>query len=426
MQWRVLLAIALVTGACSAQAGDPAAAPDLHGSRIEVLAVWQDVEAERFGRVLERFERLTGADVVYTSTEGNDVNAVIDARLAAGDPPDIAILPQPGLLKRYARQGVLAPLDDIVGEVVRDSWSAEWQRLASVDGHVYGVWFKAAHKSLVWYDIAAFERAGVVPPSNPDAFTAVAQALVASGTPAFAVAARDEWTLTDWFENIYLRAAGQERYDSLAEHRIPWTDPSVVEALSLLARLVAAPVAAGGPATTFEQSISMVFAQHPPAAAMVMEGDFVGGFITATTPARLGVHADVFPFPDAEPSRRLVVGGGDAVVLLRDSAPARALVRDLARPAAAEVWARLGGFVSANENVDLAVYPDDISRGIARSLIEAGDGFRFDLSDLQPASFGSTTGQGMFGILGQFAADPSDPAATAARLEAAYNEFSEG
>ena len=36
-----------------------------------------------------------------------------------------------------------------------------------------------------------------------------------------------------------------------------------------------------------------------------------------------------------------------------------------------KVWARLGGFISPNENVDLGAYPDDITRTIARSLLEA-------------------------------------------------------
>ena len=81
-----------------------------------------------------------------------------------------------------------------------------------------------------------------------------------------------------------------------------------------------------------------------------------------------------------------------------------------------------GGFVSPNEDVDLAVYPDDISRAIARSLIEAGDGFRFDLSDLLPAAFGSTSGEGMQGILSAFVADPRDPNVTARQLEAAARD----
>ena len=96
--------------------------------------------------------------------------------------------------------------------------------------------------------------------------------------------------------------------------------------------------------------------------------------------------------------------------------------RVLATAEAGEIWAARGGFLSPNEDVDLSVYPDDRTRDIARALLEAGDGFRFDLSDLQPVEFGGTTGSGMWAILRDLVADPADPpdvAGAAARLEAA-------
>ena len=425
---RAALAIAAIAtfgavGACSTPVRPDD--PDLGGQTVEVLGVWQDDEAQKFGAVLERFARRTRAVVQYTSTNGEDVRAVLDARIAEGRPPDLALVPQPGLLARYAAAGVLVPIGDLVGDPVRENWSAEWQRLGTVDGKLYGVWFKAAHKSLIWYDIATFERAGVVPPSDIDGLVAVANAVVASGSPAFAVGSEDQWTLTDWFENIYLRLAGPARYDALAERRLPWTHPTVARSLALLATLLSPPIAATGPeglaATSFPETVRLVFESRPPSAAMVAEGDFVSGVIDSTD-ATLGVDADVFAFPDADPARRLVVGGGDAVVMFRSSPASRALLADLASPAAAEVWARLGGFVSPNEDVDLAAYPDPISRAIARSLIEAGDGFRFDLSDLQPAAFGGTTGAGMFGILADFVDQKMAPEDAASALEAAAAE----
>ena len=79
-----------------------------------------------------------------------------------------------------------------------------------------------------------------------------------------------------------------------------------------------------------------------------------------------------------------------------------------------------GGFVSPNEDVDLAVYPDPVTRRIARSVLEAGDGLRFDLSDRTPVDFGGTTDSVLWRELARFVEDPSDPEATAARLEAGF------
>lgn len=420
---RIVLALMVALPAvvsCSGSDGDPV---DLSGFRVEVVAVWTGAEAAAFEQVLAAFEDRTGATVQFTSTDGEDIGAVLDARLARGDPPDVAILPQPGLLQRYARDGTVRPLDAELAAAVGERYSAPWRRLATVDGEMYGVWFKAADKSLVWYSIGAFEQAGTVPPDDLDQLADVASTLAAAGTPPFAVAASPEtgWVLTDWFENLYLRVGGPERYDALAEHRLAWTDPSVVRTLELLARLVAPTQLAGGPAGALRSDLAdaaaAVFSPEP-GAAMVVGGDFVPGVVAGTSEAELGVDVDVVPFPEPQASGRVVVGGGDVAVSMGRSTAGAELLRFLATPEAAEIWAALGGFLSPNEDVDLTVYPDDTTRAIARALLEAGDNFRFDLSDLQPVEFGGTTDAGMWGVLRDFLADPSDPTGTAARLEA--------
>jgi ABC-type glycerol-3-phosphate transport system substrate-binding protein len=418
MRWASVALAGVTVAACAAVPDSP----DLSGTEVEVIGVWQDAEAAAFERVLGRFELDTGATVTYTSTAGDDLAAVLDERFAAGDPPDIAVLPQPGLLRDLARSGRIRPVESLVGDVVDRDWGPIWQQLGSVDGELYGVWYKAAHKSLVWYSIGAFERIGVVPPDDLAGLTSIANELSAAGITAFSVTgtASDAWTMTDWFENLYLRLAGPDRYDELAEHRLAWTDPSVEETLRVMATLLAPSnvTTAEGPETTFTESVEAVFSTDP-TAAMVMEGDFVPGVAAATTAADLSVDVDMFAFPGRTADDRFVVGGGDAVVLMRDSVGGAELVRFLATPEAASVWAALGGFVSPNESVDLTAYPDPTTQRIARSLIEAGDGFRFDLSDLQPVAFGGTRSAGMWLELARFAADPTDLGGTMERLEAA-------
>jgi alpha-glucoside transport system substrate-binding protein len=411
----------LLASSAGCSAGDEG--PALSGTTVEVLAVWSGAEAAAFEQVLTAFEARTGATVEFTSTEGRDVGAVLDARISRGDPPEVAMLPQPGLLQRYAREGAIDPLGDELADEVHARYGTQWRRLATMDGELYGVWYKAANKSLVWYSIGAFERAGVVPPDDLDRLDDVAAALAASGTAPFAVAAapEDAWTLTDWFENLYLRVAGPERYDALAEHRLPWTDETVQATLGLLALLMPPRFVAGGPAgaltTRLTDAAGAVFSTTP-TAAMIVEGDFVPGVVAGASEAELGVDVDVFPFPEPRVGRRLVVGGGDVAVQMQRSDAGAALLRFLATGEAGEIWAARGGFLSANEDVDLTVYPDDTTRDIARALLEAGDGFRFDLSDLQPVEFGGTTDAGMWAALRDFLADPSDIAGTAARLEA--------
>jgi alpha-glucoside transport system substrate-binding protein len=417
-----VLAVACSAAACSA---GPAAPPgqNLRGQQLEVAAVWSGGEQRHFELVLRAFTRQTGVAVTYTSA-GYSVPAFLAARLAEGRPPDVAFLPQPGLLDGYAAEHRLVPLNGIVGDVMASNYSPAWRDLGSVGGTLYGVWFKAADKSLIWYNENVFEREGVAPPAGIDGLVSLAHRLAKSGMPAFAVGGRDGWTLADWFSNLYLRLAGPQRYDLLAAHKIGWTDLSVKATLRLLGRVLDAHVIAGGPkaalATSYTGSVRQAFAA-PPAAAMVFEGDFVAGIVSDETRAELGVDAGVFPFPAVGQPGPAVVAGGDAAVLMRRTAAGEALIRYLASPQAAAVWAAAGGFVSPNINVGLSAYPDEISRSIAASVLEAGNNFRFSLSDLTPADFGGTEGQGMRKILQQFLLS-GNVDATAAHLEQAARE----
>lgn len=416
---RTPLALGLVLALASACAGGNEASDRIRGSTIEVMAGWTGTEQARFEAVISGFEAATGVTVTYSPVD--DVPAAVEARQPVASPPDVAFLPQPGVLRDYAARGLLVPMDDATVRLAKRNYGAVWNRLATAGGILYGIWFKAANKSLVWYNLGAFERAGVVPPDDVARLAEVAKTLSASGVPAFAVGGGDPWTLTDWFENLYLRVAGSARYDLLADHRIPWTDPSVRETLRLQAQLLAPDLVAGGVTAAsnmaFPASVQAVFAS-PPAAAMTAEGDFAPGVLPVPTHRILGVDVDVFSFPPVGSSGPAVVGGGDVAVILRRSPAAAAFLQYLASPAAAARWAAHGGFVSPNVNLDLNTYPDDITRSIARSLLEAGDAFRFDLSDLQPRSFGSTPSAGMQAELRNLLVT-EDVDGTAARLEEA-------
>ena len=161
--------------------------------------------------------------MTYTST-GDDIAAVLTPRIAGGDAPDVAMLPQPGLLNDFATQGVLQPIEDAAGATVDENYASIWRTLGSVDDTLYGVWFKAANKSLWWYNAQVFSDAGVKPPKSFDGLLETAETVNDFGVTPISVGGADGWTLTDQFENIYLATAGPEKYDQLARHEIPWTD----------------------------------------------------------------------------------------------------------------------------------------------------------------------------------------------------------
>jgi spermidine/putrescine-binding protein len=399
-------------GNTSSGSGQATTFADLSGQKVTVAAVWTGAEQEAFKAVLDDFAAKTKAQVTYTPT-GDDLAAFYGGKIAGGSPPDVGIISQPGLIAEYAGKGSIKPIDDSAGPLMDANFPADWKTLGSVDGKLYALYFKGANKSTFWYNKGLLDQAGVQPPTTWDELATAAGTITDSGTPALSIGGGDGWTLTDWFENVYLRTAGPEKYDQLVKHEIPWTDDSVKVALEQLGKVwsQSKDIAKGATTTDFPGSVNNVFSKSPKA-AMVYEGDFVYGAISGDK-----TQADFFNFPSVMDSKPSVVGGGDGAVTFTGSAGAKELIKYLATPEAAEIWVAKGGFTSPNKKVDLAKYPDEISRRSAEALVNA-EAFRFDASDQMPAAFGGTPAKGMWKGLQDFLAKPDDVAGAQKALEA--------
>ncbi|WP_406014681.1 extracellular solute-binding protein [Streptomyces sp. NBC_00984] len=396
------------------------ALPKLDGEKLSVAAVWTGAEQANFVKVLKEFENRTGAKVTFVPAQDPIVN-FLGTKIAGGQPPDVAMIPQVGAIQQAAQKKWAKPVGPEAKAQLAKNYAKVWQDLGAVDGTQYGVYFKAANKSLIWYNAKAFENAGAAEPKTWKDFLKTAETVSASGVTPVSVGGADGWTLTDWFENIYLSQAGPEKYDQLAQHKIKWTDPSVKDALTTLAQLFGKPSLIAGGAdgalqTEFPASVTQTFTGgDQPKAAMVFEGDFVGVNI-AQTKSKIGTDAKVFPFP-AVGAESPVVTGGDAAVALKDGKGAQALLTWLASADAAKIMAEQGGFISPNKSLDASAYPNEVQRTMAQALISAGDSVRFDMSDQAPQSFGGTPGKGEWKTLQDFLKNPKDIAGTQAKLE---------
>ncbi|WP_017547026.1 ABC transporter substrate-binding protein [Nocardiopsis prasina] len=414
------LGLTLAATACGG-GSTTASGADLDGQTLEVVGPWAGDEQVAFEQVVSIFEKQTGATVSYSGA-GDDLQTVLQTRIQGGDEPDVALIPQAGLIEHFAAEDVLVPLTDDVVQTVDENMAGAWADIGSVGDTPYGVYLKVANKSLVWYNDDLFAETGAAPPENWEEFVELSDNLSDVGISPLSVAGADGWVLTDWFENVYLQTAGPEMYDQLATHEIPWTDPSVEVALETLAEVwgqeqLMLGGGSGSLQTDFPTSVVNVYSDDPDA-AMVVGADFIGGVVSASTNSVVGETAQVFPFPSIAGEGDAVVVAGDAAVAMSDSEATMELLRFLASEEAAAEWASIGGFLSPNMHLTADDYADPVLGQVAEQIIDAGDSVRFDLSDLQPAAFGATVGDGMWQTLQDFLADPSDVEGTMERLEA--------
>jgi alpha-glucoside transport system substrate-binding protein len=411
----VPLAVLAVT---SAGSGATRSTSAVSGS-ISFDGVWTGNEAANFGAVIKAYNKLYPKVKVNYKPVGDNLPTVLSTAVAGGNPPDMADIAQPGLVAQFVAKKALKPIT-YARQVLLLNFSPAWIGLGTFNKKVYGLVFKASNKSTVWYNVPAFKNAGVKAPTTWTQFTKNASTIKASGVPPYSIGGADGWTLTDLFENIYLRQAGPAKYALLTAHKIPWTDASVTAALNTMAEVVGdsanmAGGTSGAVQTDFPTSVNNVW-ESPPKAAMVIEGDFVPG--VATVKSSPGTGYGEFPFPSINNSPASVEIGGDTIVAFRDNAAIESFVKFLATPAAAAAWAVKGGFATGNKHMPASKYPDATTRATASAIAKAKY-VAFDMSDQQPASFGATVGQGEWGLFQDFLRNPKDVKGIQSQLESA-------
>ncbi|MFQ5855369.1 MAG: ABC transporter substrate-binding protein [Anaerolineae bacterium] len=363
---------------------------------VIVFGVWSGAdELPAFEQIVAPFSEETGIVMSFLGTR--DLPTVLTTRVEAGNPPDVAILPNPGQVAELAELGALVDLSTFLDmDTLLSEYGQSWIDVSSVEGALVSVFFKPSYKSLVWYNPKAFEAAGYEVPTTWDELIALSDQMVADGgTPwcvGFESGAASGWPGTDWIEDIMLRTAGPDVYDQWVAHEIPWIDPAVRTAWETFGEIVTNEAylfggTTGVLATNFGDSPAGLFTD-PPGCYLHKQASFVPVFFPEGVVA--GEDYNFFPFPEIDPAYGTpALTAGDFIVVFNDTPQARALVEYLASAEAQELAASVWpGFVSANREVSLDAYPDALTRQIGEALTSAKVA-RFDGGDAMPAAVGS-------------------------------------
>ena len=408
----------------SAPASGPATSvePGPAGS-INVLSLWGGSEEEAFKAVLDDFTAKTGFTVNYEA-DRQTYSTTLQSRITGGNPPDIAIIPGIGFLRRFAKDGSLKKIADLGVDTsgLASSYPEGFLAAGTVDGELYAVPAKYNNKGTMWYRPDLFEAAGVTPPTTWDEFKAALETLK-DKPAAMALGAKDDWNLTDWFENIYIRQSGVAAYDTLFSAEGNWADPSVQTTVNTMLEVINDEYVVGGidaaVGRAWTDAIAQVFKPEPEA-AVFYEGGFVGGIATGQTNPDLviGETIDWFPFPTLGNTEDVTTFGGDVVGALTDSDGAKAFMQYVITPEANAVWAGTGAIVSPHTGVGTDAYPNELVVREAESLTGA-DQIRYDGADLLSAGI---AGEGLGALLQRaIRGDTIDWADYQTRVKAAWD-----
>ena len=374
---------------------------DLNGEQVTVFGPWLGPDQELVENVLAYFAAATGADMRYAGSDSFEQQIVVDAE--AGSAPNIAVFPQPGLVADMARRGFITPLGEETANWVRDNYAAgqSWVDLGTfpgADGNdaLFGVFFKADLKSLVWYNPENFEDLGYEVPQTMEELKALTEKMAADGNTPWCIGlgsgGATGWPATDWVEDLMLRTQEPAVYDKWVSNEIKFDDPAVVGAIEEFGWFARndAYVSGGAGAvasTDFRDSPKGLFSS-PPQCLMHRQASFIPAFFPEGT--EMGLDADFFYFP-AYAEKGLgnpVLGAGTVWSITKDSTGAQALMSFLQSPIAHEVWMAQQGFLTPLKGVNTDLYATDTLKKMGEILLSA-DTFRFDASDLMPGGVGA-------------------------------------
>ena len=392
----VLAAMALALGACG---GDDGGGTEEGDGEVTIFSLWTGSEEEAFKKVLTQFTEETGINTKYEAAR--DFLPVIRTRLNAGNPPEVGILPRPGFVDELARDEALIPLEDLGLDVdaINENYGDTWIDLATFEETAYGVVAKANSKSTVWYKPNSFQQNNFEVPQTWDQLEQIVQSYKSKGEVPWAVGAQgrdSSWTLTDWFEQIYIRTAGGDNYDKLFSGELPFNDATVKEALEIMLQQVNDENVLNGVdgalSLSFQDAITRVFGTNPQA-EMHMLGGFTGGIAIGANPdLKPGETIDFFPFPTIkEEHGDPLVGSGDVAAAFVNNEDVAKLLEFLSTPEAGRTWVSTGAIVSPNKGVPDDAYPNELVRKEADQVKNA-ESFRFDGSDLLPGTLGQDFG----------------------------------
>ncbi|HMM27988.1 MAG: ABC transporter substrate-binding protein [Chloroflexota bacterium] len=396
---------------------------------ISFLTVWSgEDELPNWEGMVAPFVEETGCRIEVESTR--DLVPVLTTRVEAGNPPDIAGVPSFGAISTFLTEGDVVPLDFLDMDRMNEQFGEVWINLGTVDGTLYGIFPRAALKSLIWYSPKAFDAAGYTVPETWDDLLALCQQIYDDGAACFSIGLESQaasgWPATDWIEDIMLRTAPLEAYDAWISHDIEWTGEEVTRAWETFGEIAGNEDylfggAAGTVATPFGEAICPLFTD-PPGAYLHRQASFIQSFIASCPGGEALVPGEDFDFflfpPIDEQYGSPGLGGADLFVMFNDNENARALMEFLTQPEAMVGWLESGGSgIATNNQFPLDAYPDPLSRRAGELLLEV-DSFRFDASDQMPGDVNQAFWTGSL----NFVQNPDSLADILAEIEAIADE----
>jgi alpha-glucoside transport system substrate-binding protein len=413
----LLLALAMIAAACGGddEGGDGdgdgdattttvAGDVDLAGTTVTVFSSEDGVdEATGIQRGLDAFAEANGMTITHTGAR--DFSDQINAQAAGGNPPDIAMFPQPGKVLDFANQGFLLPIREDIMDVIGPQWPDSILAFYQTDdGQQWALPVKTDLKSIVWYNTEVFAAGGYEVPTTLDELWALSTQMISDGQTPWCIGIESGpatgWVFTDWMEDMMMRVEGVDAYDQWTTNELKFSDPRVIGVGQTILDVWNTPgntYAAGGSIAATAHSADNGQPLADGTCAMVRQASFFGAFLPEGTEVGPDGLINTFYFPNVDTSSSPTLVAGNSAAAFRDAPEVWAVMEYLGSAEYAEERQKaqreikggnFSGYLTGNNSVDKSLWNPLEAAFI--DIVLTADPARFDGADLMPAAVGSS------------------------------------
>jgi alpha-glucoside transport system substrate-binding protein len=395
---------ALVTSGCLSSSSDSSSGGEVTGQvKGSTVTIWTSVDQPVLdGIQASMAEKVQAAGITAKWSKVDNINQLIMTKIQAKDTPDIALIPQPGVVADIVKRNAATPLDDVVDKsALESSMIPGTLDAGTVDGKLYGLLVSANAKSFVFYPKQAWDKAGYQAPQTLDELNALTEKIKADKSAkapwcmGIGSEAATGWPATDWFEDLVMRYGGTDGYNSWVKHDTKFDSPLVRQAADEYQKLLFTDGnVLGGrksiSSNAFGTAGNGMFT-NPPGCMLYKQGSFITGkgFFPDNVVANLDQNVGVFYFPPATAGgEKPMLGGGDMAVLLHNTAGAREMMKLLSDKSIGDQAAGKTSFLSPHKDFDVTKYGGQVAQDMAK-IAYSSSIFLFDGSDQMPGAVGA-------------------------------------
>ena len=369
------------------------------GKTVEVYSSIRDIEAKRFDDAFVNFTKRTGITIKWNGT--GEFETQLPVRVKGGNAPDLATIPQPGLLQSLVKDGAVKKAGTKVAEQATANFSKDWLAYGTIDGTLYAPPLGANVKSFVWYSPKDFADNGYAVPQTWDEMIKLSDTIAGKGEKPWCAGIESGvatgWVATDWLEDVLLRTQGAEVYDQWVKNDVAFNDPKIVAAINQVGAILKNDKYMNGgfgdvksiASTSFQEGGSPILTGD---CYMHRQASFYANQWKKGT--KVAEDGDVFAFylPPIDASKgKPVLGAGEFLAAFNEKPETQAVQLYMNSEEFVNSKAKIGDWITANnklkvENVLTAgtTDPNPINVASVKILQDPNAVFRFDGSDQMP------------------------------------------